>query len=396
MADKATLLQDLPPVSKGASTSNPAQAGPGSGTEVQPDQGISISSFQAVTYGSFVLTFILAGFAAIVLYRKAIGDIEPRIVRSAKILAGVLAVTAMHGFVATYLYTNYLRDQSDSAPISLTVLIWIILGATTAYISNRLIELKDKVKKSDAVIDGVFYTAIFVSVTLAVSPKIGANVALILSLLAIILCVVPFSRFFTACKRIKFNRRGSKRKPGRSILYTLVSLPSLVPLFAILYVVEVLGPNATLFFFNAVTLVLIFYISFAMLVRMRNALEGEAVECGKVAEATSATTATQASEPDPVPAMDPLIAELLAEEAASQKEQPSAPPPPAEVPEVVPPAKPAQAGAKKEPAKQTEATAKKKPQKPAAPPKPKPKSGDQAAKDSTLKVKPPTKPKKRF
>lgn len=399
MADKATLLQKLPPVAKESSPGNTAQ--PGAGVEVQPDQETSISAFQAITYGSFVLTFILAGFAAVVLYRKAIGEMEQRIVRSAKILAGALAVMALHGFLATYLYTNYLRNEADSAPLSMTVLIWVILGATTGYVSNRLIELKDKLKTSDALIDGIFYAAVFVSVTLALSPGVGPNAALILSLLALILCIVPFSRFFIACKRIKFNRRGSKRKPGRSILYTLVTLPTLVPLFAILYACELLGPDVTLFFINAVSLALVFYISFAMLARINSSVENEA--SSEMSEATVAatptTTTTKASEPATAPAMDPLVAELLAEEAAIQKEKESAPKPQPEAPDIVPPEKPTRPHIKKEPTLPKTAPAKEEPTPQAQAPKdsgqPQKKNGPTST-NKDLKVKPPTKPKRRF
>ncbi|PXA04995.1 hypothetical protein DDZ13_03245 [Coraliomargarita sinensis] len=401
MAEKATLLQEIPPVAKGSSSGNTTGSGAGGnagvGTEVQTDSELSISAFQAVTYGSFVLTFILAGFAAVVLYRKAIGDIEQRIVRSAKVLAGVLAVLAMHGFVATYLYTNYLRNESDAAPISFTVLIWVILGATTAYVSNRLIELKDKVKTSDAVIDGIFYAIIFISVTLSVSTVIGPNAALIISLVAITLCVVPFSRFFTACKRIKFNRRGSKRKPGRSVLYTLVSLPSLVPLFAIVYVFEGIGPDVTLFLCNAVSLALVCYISFAMLTRINNAVDSETE--GSVETAAAAPSTTSSKQPAAAPEMDPLVAELLAEQEASNEEPEPSPAPQAEAPDVVPPAKPARPNANPEQAQRKAPPPPAKPQ--ARKEAPKTDSNDkkddeQPQPGTNLKVKPPSKPKKRF
>jgi pyruvate/2-oxoglutarate dehydrogenase complex dihydrolipoamide acyltransferase (E2) component len=328
-----------------------------------------------------------------VVYRKAIGHVEQRIAKSAKILSLTLALMALHGFVATYLYTNYLRNEIDAAPLSLTVLIWTILGAITALVSYRLIELANKLKTMDAVVDAIFYAVVFGSVTVSVSPKIGSNAALILSLLAIMVCVVPFSRFFISCKQVKFNRRGLKRKPGRSILYTLVSLPTLVPLFAILYVVEFLSPDLTLFLFNAVSITLVVYISFAMLTRMNNALEGEVNEAPEAGAAATAAATNQASGANAAPAMDPLVAELLAEEEASRKEQNTDPAPQPGAPDVVPPAKPAQPSAKKE---QPKAPPKPKPQKPQAPKKPQPKSDDQAAQGSTLKVKPPTKPKKRF
>ncbi|MFO8026154.1 MAG: hypothetical protein R6U56_00640, partial [Opitutales bacterium] len=120
MADKATLLQSVPPVAEksasdggidaevkngtgsgagngagagagtevepegagaGAGTEvepEGAGAGTGTGTEVEPESDVSMSPFQATTYGSFVLTFILAGFAAVVLFRKGLDVTERR------------------------------------------------------------------------------------------------------------------------------------------------------------------------------------------------------------------------------------------------------------------------------------------------------------------------------
>ncbi|HKK19786.1 MAG TPA: hypothetical protein VJ952_13985, partial [Opitutales bacterium] len=309
----------------------------------------------------------------------------------------VLALTALHGFVATYLYTNYLRNEIDSAPLSLTLLIWIILGAMTGYVSNRLIELKDKLKTSDAIIDATFYALVFACATLAVSPQIGPNAALILALLGLILCVVPFSRFFISCKRIKFNRRGSKRKPGRSVLYTLVSLPTLVPFFAILYVVELLSADLSLFFFNLISLSLVAYISFAMLSRMNNTIGNEVGDTDEAAEAVAEPARTGVDEPAAAPAMDPLIAELLAEEAAAQEEQPAGS---AQIEKtaMVPPSKPGRPQARKEEKTQAaKGTANAKQAADAA------KAGDPFKMNGrhnpsgvTLKVKAPSKPNKRF
>lgn len=387
MADKATLLDEIPPVAKGSSSGEAPQ-----GVSVTAaDQEISITAFQAMTYGSFVLTFVLAGFAGVVLYRKAIGDIEQRIVRSAKTLALVMALMALHGFAATYLYTNYLRNVSDSAPLSMTVLIWVILGATTSFVGYRLIEIKDKLKTSDAVIDSIFYAAVFISVTLALSPSVGANAALILSLLAIILCIVPFSSFFTACKRIKFNRKGSKRKPGRSVLYTLISLPPLVPLFSIFHVVGLLGPDLTLFLLNAVSFTFVSYISFAMLTRIKHPIENQS---NQAIQPSAAAAAETPGEPATKTAMDPLVAELLAEQDAMPQEEPV----PLETPGVIPPEKPDRPRAKPEAPEEKRQAADKNRQQSEAPQEPgKPKkSVEEANQGSVLKVKPPTKPKKRL
>lgn len=265
MADKATLLDEIPPVAKGSSSGEAPQ-----GVSVTAaDQEISITAFQAMTYGSFVLTFVLAGFAGVVLYRKAIGDIEQRIVRSAKTLALVMALMALHGFAATY-------------------------------------------------------------------------------------------------------------------LYTLISLPPLVPLFSIFHVVGLLGPDLTLFLLNAVSFTFVSYISFAMLTRIKHPIENQS---NQAIQPSAAAAAETPGEPATKTAMDPLVAELLAEQDAMPQEEPV----PLETPGVIPPEKPDRPRAKPEAPEEKRQAADKNRQQSEAPQEPgKPKkSVEEANQGSVLKVNPP-------
>lgn len=396
MADKATLLQSVPPVANKASTPGVSRSesplGTSTTTELQSEENQSISSFQAVTYGSFVLTFILAGFAAVVLFRKAMDVTERRLSLSIKAVAGAGILMSLHGFFATYIYTRYLREEITAAPVSLTILFWLVLGVTVGYLTNRLIELKEKIKVAEAVIDGLFLGGVFALVTLAVSPATNANISLILSLLALILYTVPLARFFIAYKSVKFRHPELQLAPLQRLLYSLIFLPALVVLLSVLYVFKAIGPEVMLLFVNLMSFTFMLLVSIFSLGTIK-ASKG-------VNEEKSTDKAPQP------PAMDPLLQELLAEEAENKaaaavepRNQPKSEPPqqirPAPIPQEEKPARPS---LPKKPSKLPDSGGQHS-SRPKAPPQ-KPtlgdKSGGKTAPNTPPKVKAPAKPKKRF
>ncbi|MDP4609559.1 MAG: hypothetical protein NWT02_00045 [Opitutales bacterium] len=81
MSEKASLLTPIPPIRKADPQNQPAPESSvdvanasttvdGSASSVVAESQ-SITVFQAVNYASLVLCFCLAGFAAVVLFRKA-------------------------------------------------------------------------------------------------------------------------------------------------------------------------------------------------------------------------------------------------------------------------------------------------------------------------------------
>jgi hypothetical protein len=390
MAEKATLLQTLPPVAKNTD----AKAGPESeakaeavtSTEVQSEPGISISPLQLATYGSFILSFVLAGFAAVVIYRKALSKTKESFSGSAKLLAGMLALVSLHGFAATYVYSNYLNRQIDAAPVSLTILIWIIFGAAIGYLGSRLIEKNAKLDTFDAVVDAISYACVYLFATLAVSEQVGPSIALILALVALIAYIVPFSRFLISCKRVKFKRQLTDLRGRQLSLYTQVILPLGIPLAALLYNLELLGAELTLFSINAVTSATVLAASAFMLISMKGASEENENEAGDTTNAQKAEAA---------PAIDPLVTELLAEEAQLQREADAESGAEPDVVTEFAPKEPARPYKPKVLPKKSPVVAPKAPRKPGAPKKPENHTAKSTPKPD-FKVKAPSKPKKRL
>ena len=310
MADQATLVKPLPPIVSERlerdAEAKRAESGATTGSEVQVESGASMTPFQAATYGVGVVTFVLAGFGAVLLYKKTMGRSGRRFVTSAKILATTLVLACIHGFVATYLYSNYLRSGSDEAPVSFSFLLWILLGATTGYISNRLIAKDTRLKTSDAIVDASLLVAVFAMVAVATSSQTGTNLGLILSLAALITYSVPLSRFFIACKRFKFNQQVRQQQASKGLLYTLVLLPGVLPVIALLFLAEVLGADLTVFTVNLLAALLIVIACINIISALKRVEQEKDAVVG-----TRAGAATVPSGPQ----MDPLVTELLAEEA---------------------------------------------------------------------------------
>lgn len=349
-----------------------------------------MSTFQAVTYGSFVLTFILAAFAAVVLLRKAMDITERRFSGSAKALAGALLLMSMYGFFATYSYARYLRQESHTAPVSLTLLFWIILGATIGYLINRLLGVKDKVDTTEVIIDGLSYAAIFILITLAVSAETSTNTSLILALVALVAYTLPFARCSIAYKSVKFRHPELQHKSIKRLLSSLILLPALVVVIAVLYVFDAFGPDTMLLGTNLISSSFVLFVSFALFSSLK-ALTSQ--PAGETAAAEAKTTAT-------APRMDPLVEELLAEEKAAKAEaahQAEAAPRIKPLAEIAP-EKPARANTPKKPPSRQASPADKGSGQPKAPKKPdrtQP-GGNKPAPNSPSKIKAPAKPKKRF
>lgn len=309
MAEKATLIQPLPPIAQEPSStaSRPSELPPKTtaSTELQANMDSSMSIFQAVTYGSFVLTFIFAGFAAVVFFRKAKDLAERRLGLSSKALGGALLLVSLHGFFATYIYTRYLRGEIDAAPVSFTILIWLILGLAIGYLTNRLLQLKEKVKVSESMMDGLFLLSVFLCITLAVSPVTNANLSLIFSLLALILYTIPLARFFVAYKTVKFRHVELQQPPLQKLLYCLIFIPAMPVIISLLFIFKAIGPDTMLCITNLVAFSFIILVSTFMLMTIKVSTN---LEKQIFAEA-QAPTAT----------VDPLVEELLAEEARSAK-----------------------------------------------------------------------------
>ncbi|WP_269522896.1 hypothetical protein [Coraliomargarita parva] len=315
-SSESSTKPSLVNVSKTASTADTAKVS-SQATTVEPASEKTISGFQVVTYASFVLTFILAGFAAVVLFRKAAKIAEQRFIISAKTFAIGAAIMALHGFFNTFLYTNYLRSTDGTAPLVFSMLVWIPMGVAIGIIVNHLLTPKEKPEMAAMIFDGCAYSLIFGCAMLGFSTGIKPNAAIIFSLLSCFLFIVPVARSFTTFRTAMVRHPELKEVSDQVLIYGLIFIPAIFPILSFLRVCGV-GPDGLQFLVNFVTFDFLLVVGLSMLASADElgaesaAAESAAAETEVAAEPVAAVEVA----PEPV-----AVAKAEAPKPAKQQER---------------------------------------------------------------------------
>lgn len=437
MSEKVSLLESIPPVETNASGggkisllsrtgitqsessgSNKQNVSPPESTQASseaseatettastsaPEEVQSISVFQYVTYISFVLNFVLAGFAAVILFKKVSRLVDERFSVGMRTLAIGAIFVVLHGFFVTYLYASYLNDPSRTSPLLMTMASWIVLAPLVGFMTRNLLARKDKPNRSAAIFDGVFYAFIFALASFGISPVVSTNGALLLTISACFLMIVPIARSLTAYKVACARHRELKEVSSQILVYGLLFLPALLPVLAFVHVFG-LGDLLTLFLVNFITIDFIlvstvsFLISSDYFAVTEDAAGQQAADMpdaeGEHGEQSVADAAVHsATAPEAAPSAqekqsggekivtgnpdDPIIQYLNSEgDEAAEAERSSQERKPQSAPRIQPPRKPAHPGLSA-------------PKKPSA-------DGKKLPANAPSKVKAPSKPKKRL
>jgi len=269
------LLSPLKPSKESTSTGESA----GSITTESAEVNVAgNSSFQAVLYFSFVLSFCLAGFAAVVLLRKVAKIAEERLTKASKILAFAFVAAALHGIFATFLYTNYLRDTTSGAPLAYSMAVWMLLGPCSGIALNYLLTPKKLPQTKDLLVDAATYFVIFSFATLSVSKSINTNAALVLGLIPFFLLIVPVARQLTMLKIAKVRHPELTELPDQILFYSLMTVPCALPLISFLEMIGLLSPELTLFLFNFCLFDFLLVVGISMYVSIDNVAPADVTE----------------------------------------------------------------------------------------------------------------------
>jgi hypothetical protein len=300
--------QNVSPLESGGSASE-RSAGDGSGLAGQTvaapgtsGEALTISSFQYVIYGSFVLNFILAGFAAIILFKQLSRLVDERFSAGVKALALGSLIVLLHGFFATYLYASYLNDPNRPIPLFPTLSLWIVLGPVVGYATRNLLARQEKPNRRAALFDGAFYAFVFALSAFGISPSVSTNGALLLTITACFLMIMPIARSLTAYKVACARHRELKEFGSQILIYGLLLLPALLPVLAFVHVFG-MSDLLTIFLVNFLTIDFVMLATISILLASSNFAEAESVETADHTVQTSkgASTATAAVSSAPAP-----------------------------------------------------------------------------------------------
>lgn len=235
----------------------------------------AITLFQGITYASFILTFCLAGFAAIAVFRKASKALSvKRFTIGAKMLSlGYLAI-AFNGTFGTYLYSKFLNEGDAVFPLIVPILSWILVGPAIAVVLNSLLTREDAPDFKKIIFDAFTYFVIFGCVAASQAPSLGAKEPMVFSFLGAFFFIVPIVRFSTSLKIAKGYHPELNEMFVQILIRSLLLLPLLLPFVVFTSVYNLVSHDLTLLLFNLVTFVFVLMTGLLMIISIDYITQG--------------------------------------------------------------------------------------------------------------------------
>ena len=314
MSEQATLIRSVPPIKKpdpkpelkvveevvspkGEPTPDPIL--PEDSSEIASDKNLetpdvttviqeetsplvesndSITSLQGVTYGSFILACCLAGFASIIIFRKALKVSAKRFSFGAKMLSLAYLIIAFNSFFGVYLYSNFLNGDAELVPLAVPILSWILVGPLIAVILNSLLTREDIPGAKKMFFDAFTYFVIFGCVVASQIPSFSAKEQLLFSFFGAFFLIVPIVRFSTSLKIAKAYHPELKEIFVQILICCLLILPMLLPSLVLVNAYNVANDMLTILLFNAVTVVFVLMTGLLMIISIDYVTQGISIE----------------------------------------------------------------------------------------------------------------------
>ncbi|MGK0455807.1 MAG: hypothetical protein ACJAT5_000152 [Lentimonas sp.] len=257
----------------------------------------SITSFQGVTYASFILTFCLAGFAAVVVFRKALKASVKRFSIGAKMLSLAYLVIAFNCFFGTYLYSKFLNGGDTLVPLTIPILSWILVGPLVAVVLNSLLTREDAPSAKKILFDAFTYLVIFGCVVASQMPSLGAKEPLVFSFFGAFFFIVPIIRFSTSLKMAKVCHPELQEMFVQILIRSLLFLPVLLPSLVFANVYELTSYELTILLFNLVTFAFVLLTGLLMVISIDYITQGISAD-QLVAKKTDPPITTPDLQPD--------------------------------------------------------------------------------------------------
>jgi hypothetical protein len=256
-----------------ASVPVPNQATEGS-TNLPPEPNDSIITFQGVSYASFILTFCLSGFAAVVVFRKALNVSVKRFSIGAKILSLAYLIIAFNSFFGAYLYNKFLSAGDTSVPLTIPILSWILVGPAIAVVLNSLLTREDVPSAKKAIFDAFTYLVIFGFVVASQIPSLGAQEPLVFSFFGAFFFIIPLIRFSISLKMAKAYHSELQEMFVQILIRSLLILPILLPSLVFLNAYELISDGLTMLLFNLATFVFVLMTGLLMVISIDYVTQG--------------------------------------------------------------------------------------------------------------------------
>lgn len=218
----------------------------------------SITPLQGGTYASFISAFLFAGFAAIVVLRKASKMSVKRFSNGGKALSFSYLSIAFLGAFGTYVYGGFLNGKNEVFSLIVPVLPWVFAGPLTAVALNFLLTKEDRPENKRMVFDAFLYVIVFGWLIASQVLVFEREVLLLLSFVGVILLIFPVIRFSVLFRILKTLHSEERKVPANLLVQSLMLLPLALPLLFFVYFCGFATEALTLLLLNLITLIFVF------------------------------------------------------------------------------------------------------------------------------------------
>ncbi len=244
------------------------------GSELYNEANNSITLFQGGTYASFFITFLLAGFAAVAVFRKALSASVKRFSISAKVLSLAFIVIAFFGAFGTYVYSGFLNGGDTSFPLIIPVLSWIFVGPLIAIALNSLLTRENEPAGKKLLFDAFIYIVIFSCAIASQIPSLGEDEPLFFSFLAVFFFIFPIVRFSKSLKMSKAFHPEMQEMFIQILVCSLLFLPILLPSLLFVNSLNIVTDDLALLLLNVVTFVFVLIAGLLMIISIDYITQG--------------------------------------------------------------------------------------------------------------------------
>lgn len=264
----------------------------------------SITYLQGATYASFILIFGLAGFAAVVVFRKALKTTVTRFSIGAKALSLAYLILAFFGSFGTYIYSRFLNGGETSFPVFIPVLSWVFAGPAIAMVLNSLLTRKDEPQANKVFFDVFTYLVIFGFTTASQLHLFEAKESLVFSSLGVVFFLFPIIRFSTSFKVSKVVHPELREIFIQILVRSLLILPMFLPALALINECELIGNDFALLLFNSVTLTFVLMTGLLMVISIDYITQGISADqlVAQDLNMPTKSSGSQSNKPEPPPA----------------------------------------------------------------------------------------------
>lgn len=176
----------------------------------------------------------------------------------------------------------------------MTMALWVVLGPFVGYVTRNLLARKEMPNRNAALFDGGFYAFIFALSAFGINPAVSTNGALLLTITACFLMIMPIARSLTAYKVACARHHELKDTPCRILVYALLLIPALLPVLAFVHIFG-MSELLTLFLINFITIDFIVVVTISMLMASSNFVSEDEPEEAVTDESVSEESAQAVS-----------------------------------------------------------------------------------------------------